>query len=110
MIYSFLLVISLLLFTYNVIQVLLCKHDNNAIFLILCIIIFNLTLILFWHFFHNLSISLIVSFLLMIFTYIFILEIKIDYQKNMKYSIPYFILCIYNFAKIIDQFLYLAHQ
>ena len=56
MIYSFILIISLLLFTFNVIQVLLCKHDDNTIFLILCIIVFNLTLILFWNFFHNLSI------------------------------------------------------
>lgn len=110
MIYSTFLIISLILFTVNIIQILAVKHTNNIIFLILCTIILNTTLILFWKFYNNLTVSLIVSLLLMINVYILVLELRVNYQKNMKYAIPYFILCIYNFAKIIDSFLYLARQ
>ena len=110
MIYSLILLICLSLLTYNILETLISNHDDNIIFLLLCIIILNTTFILFWKYFNNLSISLITSLLLMVITYILVLELRIYYKKNIKYALPYFILCIYNFAKIIDLFLDLAHQ
>ena len=110
MVYSLILLVCLGLLTYNIYEILTNNHSDDIVLLTLWIMILNTTLILFWKFFHNLSVSLIVSLLLMIVTYIFILELKINYKKNIKYAIPYFILCVYNFAKIIDTFLNLAHQ
>ena len=104
------LTISLILFTKNIIDVLKIKCDNNIFFYILSIIILSTSLYIFWIYYYNLIFSLIISLLLMIFTFLFILELKNNYNQNPKYILPYFIITIYMFSKIIDSFLLLAHQ
>ena len=110
MTFTMILTISLILFTRNIIITLKTKCDNNMFFYILSIIILSSSLYTFWIYYNNLTFSLIVSLLLMIITFMFILELKNNYHQNIKYMIPYFIITIYIFSKIINSFLLLAHQ
>lgn len=110
MIFTFLFVLSLILFTKNIVCILCQKCDVSIFFYIISIIVLTLSLYIFWIYFNNLSLSLILSLLLMIITFIFILELKTNYKQNITYTLPYFLLTIYIFAKIINSFLFLAHR
>lgn len=72
--------------------------------------ILNCSLVIFWYYFHNLAVCLILSLILIVVTFTFILELKIEYKQTIKICLPYFVLTIYVFAYIINQFLCLAHQ
>lgn len=110
MILSFLFIISLLLFSINIFRIILKNNNNNLIFYILSIttLTIGLTLLLFYY--NNLLFSLILSFLLMIITFLFVLEIRNTYKYHVLSSLPFFIITIYLFAKVINLFLCLAHQ
>ena len=84
--------------------------SNNTIFYLLSIIILNCSLVIFWYYFYNLAVCLIFSLILIVMTFAFLLELKIEYEQSIKLCLPYFILTIYVFAYIINQFLCLAHQ
>ncbi len=110
MIMNLFLVLSLLLFSISVIKIIIKKCDNNIFFYTIAIIILTLSLLIFFYYFQNLTISLIISLLLMIFTYIFLLDLRNNYKENIIYTIPFLIITIYYFSKIINLFLFLAHQ
>lgn len=86
------------------------SYSNNIIFYLLSIIILNCGLVIFWYYFYNLAVCLILSLLLIVDTFSFLLELKLEYKESIKLCLPYFILTIYIFVYIIDKFLYLAHQ
>ena len=110
MFFTIYLIISLILFTTKLISILKDKCDNTISFYIISIIILSFTLYIFLLYYSNLPFSLIISLLLMITTFIFIIELKNNYKYEVNYLIPFFILTIYLFAKIINSFLFLAHQ
>lgn len=110
MILSFLFIISLLLFSINIFKAILKSNNNNLVFYILSIITLSTSLIILLFYYNNLLFSLILSFLLMIVTFLFILEIRNTYRYQALSSLPFFIVTIYLFAKVINLFLCLAHQ
>ena len=110
MILSFSITISLILLTKCIINILNNKYDNDIIFYVFSIIILLSSTCLFLLYYNNLTFSLITSLLLMILTFIFVLDIKNKYKQSIIYTIPFFIITIYLFAKTINCFLLLAHQ
>lgn len=103
--------IFLLLLSISLLKLLKSHNFNkNIIFYLLSSAILNISLVLFWYYFQNLAVCLILSLMLMALTFSFLLEVKFQYKHSIKLCLPYFILTIYNFAYIINQFLCLAHQ
>lgn len=110
MIFYLFLILSLILFSVNIIKQLSSFCDNNLLFYIISIIILTSSLMIFLNYHYNLTLSLIISMILMIVTYIFILDLRNKYHQQTIFSLPFFIITIYLFAKIINSFLFLAHQ
>lgn len=103
--------LCLILFSITIGNLLLkSNYINNIVFYLLAIIILNIGLVIFWYYYNNIAICLILSLLLMTLTYIFILEIRLIYHQKIKLCLPYLILTIFEFAFIINRFLCLAHQ
>ena len=110
MIFRFFLIISLILFTKSIITALKENCNNSISFYIISIIVLSSGLCLLWFYYNSITFSLIISLANMITIYLFILELKTNYHTNTKYMIPYFIISIFSFSYIINQFLLLAHQ
>ncbi len=110
MILNTFLIISLILFTKNIINILKYHCDNNIFFYILSVILLLSGYMLFWIYYQNITFSLITSFLLMIITFLFLLELKNNYHQKTIYMLPFFIITIYLFSNTINLFLILAHQ
>ena len=110
MIFNIFLIVSLILFTKNIIDVLKYQCDNNISFYIISIMLLSSGYALFWLYYQSITYCLIISLLLMIITFLFILELRNNYQQKVILMFPFFIITIYLFSYLINLFLLLAHQ
>ena len=89
----------------NIVQLFQKKEiNNNILFFIIGNYILNISLIIFLIHFKNFLLSLIISIILIAFSYTLILSLKEKIGKYYLLSIPYFIYMIYIFASLVDYF------
>ena len=100
MILSFSITISLILLTKCIINILNNKYDNDIIFYVFSIIILLSSTCLFLLYYNNLTFSLITSLLLMILTFIFVLDIKTNINKVLFILFPF----------LLSQYIYLLKR
>lgn len=99
-------ILCIFLTFFNIIQLYYKYHfDNNCLFIILTNYILNITLTIFWLGYHNYVFSLIISILLLAFSFLHILNIKEKIGNLFIFTIPYFIFCTYIFSLLVNYFI-----
>ena len=92
--------ISLLLF-YIINKTFDNKLNNDLLFFIYLSIIYKFSLIIFYYYFQDNIISLIISFAMMINSFFIIREAKLIDNKYPLIIIPYYIMCIFYFSYLL---------
>lgn len=86
---------------------LLIKKDlinNNNLFIIIANYILNISLLIFLLYFKNYIFALLISIILLAFSFSLILSLKEKIKKYYLLSFPYFTYTIYIFAYIVNYF------
>ena len=83
------------------------KLNKDLLFNLFTIYILNIALSLFYFYFNNLIYSLFISLILMVFSFILIIDLKELFKHTPILSIPYFLFTIFMFSNIVNQFLVL---
>lgn len=80
--------------------------NNDLLFIYLTNLILLSTVLIFYFIFSKIMISFYLSLFLMIFSYLLVYNIKNILKKDYFYCIPYFIICVINFAQILIIYLF----
>ena len=100
----FLIISFSLLYLYIINSLKNNKLSKDLLFFLLISIILMFSLTIFYFYFQDNNISLIISFLLVINNYLMLREIRIINYHYIYISFPYFIYFLYVFIKILIKF------
>ena len=100
----FLIISFSLLYLYIINSLKNNKLSKDLLFFLLISIILMFSLTIFYFYFQDNNISLILSFLLVINNYLMIREIRIINHHYIYITLPYFIYFLYVFIKILIKF------
>lgn len=85
------------------------KLNKDLIYVLFTTYILNISMCLFFFYFNNLVYSLFNSLILMVTSFLLIIDLKRTFNKTPILSIPYFIFTIFLFSNIVNQFLSVTH-
>lgn len=83
--------------------------DKDLFYCLVSTYILNISMTLYFFYFNNLTFSLLNSLILMIMSFILLLDLKRVLKRTPLLSLPYFLFTIMLFSNIVTQFLALAH-
>lgn len=83
------------------------KLNKDTLFLLLTSYILLFSLSVFYGFYNNLYISVIIAFFLMILAFLVIRDFRNIFGKYQLLSIPYYLLTIYMFSYLLTNLAYL---